>query len=231
MAIDVNKWSALVKAFRTRPGSARYAAEQAGVTRPTAKRAWEVGWPEDTPPKPAVRAMFEQEAAEAQAKATAVKAEAEAFAASLRQEARSDALDVHDQEGRVVKAARVNATNLLSVAARLPPALAKVAERVAIQLAQAELPPDKALETLARAATVIERAVKVGQLVLEMERLYRGDPTKIVGVVPVEEMSVEEARRLALEAYEAAQRYERHGLEVIDGGAESGPVVPVQAAR
>lgn len=201
------------------------------MTRPTAKRAWEVGWPEDTPPKPAVRVMFEQEALEAQTKATAVKAEAEAFAASLRQEARSDALDVHDQEGRVVKAARVNATNLLSVAARLPPALAKVAERVAIQLAQAELPPDKALETLARAATVIERAVKVGQSVLEMERLYRGDPTKIVGVVPMEEMSVEEARRLALEAYEAAQRYERHGLEVIDGGAESGPVVPVQAAR
>jgi hypothetical protein len=180
-----------------------------------------------------VQALLAQEEAEAQAKATQVKSETEAFAAQLRQGVRDDALDVHEAEGRVVKASRINAANLLVAASKLPHALVKVADQVATQLAQPndKMTAEKQLELLNRASAVIERAVKVGHAVIEMERLYRGDPTKIVGVVPMEEMSVDEARRLALEAYEAAQRYERHGLEVIDGGAESaqGRVIEVMA--
>jgi hypothetical protein len=235
MAVTDKTYEELVRAFRTAPGNCSHASRLAKVDRATAKRAWERGWPDKRP----IEALLQQEAAElkaaAEEKARIVRTETEAFALSLRAETRDDALAAHEQEGKLVKAARQNVHNLAVVANAAVVLANKLITSAANDLMDSAklegMSPQQKAVVADKLTAIADRGVKLVQGVLEAERLWRGDPTKVIGIVPMEEMSVEEAKRLAYEAYEAAQLYERNGLEVIDGGAEAarGQVINVQA--
>ena len=220
MAITVQQYTALVKAFREKPGSVLNAATKAHVTRKTAKRAWEVGWPEENPPRLAVRNLLAQEEAEAAAKAQQVKSETEAFAATLRHGVRNEALDAREQEARLVKAARVNIANLLVATGRLGPALHALSDQLRASIEAGGLNPMQASTLLRNLATAATQSVRAGQIVLEIERLHRGDPTAILGIAPVE-MSPADAVAEIEAAQEALTRYNRRGLEVIEGGGQT----------
>lgn len=225
MGISLEQYTALVKAFREKPGSVLNAANAAKVARPTAKRAWEVGWPEETPPRLAIKAILLQEAD----KKAVIRSETEAFAATLRGEVREDALNVHELEGKLVKSARTQVGNLHAVAGRAGILADKLVRSLEADLAKEgaldALSPEKKAALADRLTIIKERAIKMTKEALEVERQWRGDPTKVIGLVPMEQMSPEEAARLAREAYEAALEYERHGLTIIDGGREPGPIV------
>ena len=242
MSVNQKTYDALVNAFRLQPGNCSAAARFAGVARNTAIRAWKVGYQD----RLAISVLLEQERVKAeqarieaeqlaQVKAQTIRTETEAYALALRGETRDAALEAHEQEGKLVKAARQNVHNLAVVANA---AISMAHELVKSAAADLQTPDKLAGMTPIQKATladkltsIADRGVKLVQGVLEAERLWRGDPTKVIGIVPMEEMSVEEAARIAREAYEAAQRYERHGLEVIDGGVDSqgATVVSVQA--
>lgn len=217
MGISLAQYTDLAKAFRDKPGSVNNAATKAKVTRKTAKRAWEVGWPNENPPRIAIKALLAQEEAEAQAKTQMVKNETEAFAATLRQGVRNEALDAREQEARLVKAARVNIANLLVATGRLGPALHALSDQLRVAIEAGGLNPTQASNLLRNLASAATQSVRAGQIVLEIERLHRGDPTAILGITPVE-MSPSDAVAEIEAAQEALTRYNRRGLEVIDGG-------------
>jgi hypothetical protein len=239
MQITQKQFQLLIEAFRKQPSAIMAAARAADVSKKCAARAWHHGWPLDTPPQPPIKVLLEQEkaadAAAIAAKHAAVRQETEAFALSLRAETRDDALAAHEQEGKLVKAARQNVHNLAVVANAAVVLANKLITSAANDLMDSAkldgMSPQQKAVVADKLTAIADRGVKLVQGVLEAERLWRGDPTKVIGVVPMEEMSVEEAKRLAYEAYEAAQLYERNGLEVIDGGAEAarGQVINVQA--
>jgi hypothetical protein len=182
-----------------------------------ARRGWTLGWPV-YPWAEAIRRVVERKQLEAQEKARAEEVERARQAARQREDARSDAVKTHEEEGRLVKIARVNVGQLLAANARLGPALQVLAERMRVAIEAGEVGVKDGSLLLRNMAATAAATVRAGQIALELERLHRGDPTQIIGIAPVE-MSTEDAIREIEEAQAALTRYQRRGLEVIDGGA------------
>ncbi len=209
-------YAKLVAGFTDAPGNATYAAKVAGCDRRMAKRGWELGWPLLTWAGP-IRRVVEQAQLEAQEKARAEEVERARQAARVKDDARTDAMKTHEEEGRLVKVARVNVVQLLAASARIGPALQVLGERVKQAIEANELSATEAASLLRNLSATATQTVRAGQMALELERLHRGDPTQIIGVAPVE-MSPEEAVREIEMAQADLARFKRRGLEVIDGG-------------
>lgn len=227
--IKDSAWKTLLASFREKPGVVNAAAIAAGVKWGKAHEAWDRGFPYREPPLKPIRVILAEEAAAKEAKASVIRTETEAFAAAIRGEVREDALNVHELEGKLVKSARTQVGNLHAVAGRAGILADKLVRSLEADLAKEgaldALSPEKKAALADRLTIIKERAIKMTKEALEVERQWRGDPTKVIGLVPMEQMSPEEAARLAREAYEAALEYERHGLTIIDGGREPGPIV------
>lgn len=234
------QWKALVTSFREQPDNIRAAAQKAGVKWVKARQAWERGFPAMDPPKPSIRAMMDQEAADKAAREAIIRTETEAFAATLRGDVRTEALDQYQRTTIMVKNATITANNALSAVAKLNQvasdlaALApKLTEKIKAAVEQDELDPVQALAALEKISGFAHKvtatsnaATSQGAKAVEVERLLKGDATSIIGVkeTMAEPVSADEAKRLAAELAEAAQEAEaaangQPDLKVLPGGA------------
>lgn len=212
-------YAKLVAGFRDAPGNATHAAKVADCERRMAKRGWEEGWPVYPWAEP-IRRVIDREKQEEQERKRAEEVERARQAVKVRDDARDDALKTHEQEGQMVKAARVNVVVLLNATGRLGPALQVLSEQIRQRIETNQIEPSEASGLLRNVASAAAQMVKAGQVALQLERLYRGQPTDILGITPTE-MTPEEALAEIAAGQEEMKRFQRRGLEVIEGGQEA----------
>lgn len=242
-SIPVEAWHKLLAAFREKPGNYRHAAIAAKIDQRTAKKGWLEGWPHFK--RAPISQILQREAEENAQKAAIIKSETEAFAAALRGDARTEALDQYQRTARMVKAATITANNALSAVGKLNQVasdLAEMAPQLVAKIRDAvnrdELDPVQALIALEKISGFAHKvtatsnaATSQGAKAVEVERLMKGDATSIIGVKETlaEPVSAEEAKRLAAELAEAAQEAEaaasgQPDLKVLPGGAPEAQV-------
>ena len=238
--ITEQKWQKMVQAFRESPGNIKNAAREALVDRSTARKAWSMGYP--TMNRKPIQQIVQQEqddrAALARARADAVKTETEAFAAALRGEVRSNALEEYERTNQYLRAAAMTATSTLVAVHRMQPvvqelgALApRLLETIHREIVQGEFSATQAMGLLERVASFTKAvaatansATLQGAKVVEisMARNKVENIIDIKGAAQSEPFDVEEARRLAAELAEAALEVSQEGapqLSVVEGGA------------
>lgn len=231
--VDQELWDALLAAFREEPGNILRAARLCGVTRPTARRAWETGWPNKPWAKVSIKDLVDQERDIARSRLEIAEERAEleedreALAAEAdRERSRQQAIKAKEEEGKLVQLARgatlVNLNNMIRVA----PSMAKLIERLGTELlVMADKPTwenrdrGEASSLLRRFALVVRELNAAGHQAMEMERLFLGEPSQIIGVVTdLDRMSMEELTRSAGYTDGVLQRAAKRGLVVLDGG-------------
>ena len=217
-------YKALVAAYVERPEEHNYAAKAAGVSHQTAVKAWKDGWADThrrayawAPPIGPRIVQYRRELDE-QKRVEAIAAERQA--AKFRQEARTDAGETHTQEGVLVKNTRHGVTMLLTIVAKMAPALDLLGQQIVAAVQSNQIDPTKASRVVRDLTAAAGTMTRAGQIAMQMERLYRGDPTSIVGIQETE-MTLEEAVAEIEAGQDAVRRLQRGGLEVIEGGAEN----------
>jgi len=229
--IDQATWDKLLAAYREQPGVASHAARSAGVTRPTAQRAWDSGWPKMPYAKVPIsklidlerdiarsRMELEDEAAELADDKLMLDAERD------RERSRQQAIRSREDEAKLVQAARVSVIMGLASAVKLGPAMQAVMQRMATEMtARASTPDwtrsdrDEALAQMRRFATILQQLNSAGQTAMEMERLFMGEPEKVIGIVhEFESMPMEELMRAAGYTDGILRRAAARGLVGID---------------
>lgn len=237
----------LVEAFRRYPGDHTKAAAIAQCDPRTAEKAWSIGLPYPwaaTPIKSIIHEEQEVARARRQVEAEAVHdavkaqvmaelgpqaaggtpgaaaaqpAQARPRPGEQREAAKNDAASARAAEASMVRFARGNTIGLLAVNAKLVKASTKLAEAVALKLADAnyttKVDPADAVKLFRDLAALSRSAVLAADAVVDMERKLLGDP----GAVG-EDMTPEEAVREIEEAQKAMERAKEHGLQVLQGG-------------
>lgn len=187
----------LLIAFRDCPGNATLAARRALCDRRMAKRAWVKGWP-DRGLMP-IKDALEEERLAAMAHARDAAQRAREAQDAERQKAKEEAIEAASQERQMLRVARGDVLGALVLAASLVPAMQQAAKAIAKALEQQadgsplEITPKDAMGLLTRHAQLIQRAVGAAEAVIQLSRLDRGATTANVGIVPRDELSLEEA--------------------------------------
>lgn len=242
MKLDEKKWQKLVQAFREKPGNILSAAKMVPCDRDTAKRAWLLGYP-DRKKKP-IQVMLEEEeaerAAKARMKAEVVRTEMDAFAATLRGDLRSQALEDWERTNRYLRAASATATATLVAVHRIQPAVNELAELapelvglIRKDIESGVLNGMQAVGMLDRVASVMKMvssaaasAATQGAKVFEITKA-RGSADAMLNIdkaVGAEPFDPAEAKRLAAELAEAALE-----VEMFDGDGK--PLMKVIAGE
>ena len=235
--VDEALWSQLVEAFREDPGNVKGTARRVGVTPKTAKRAWEKGYPSRGAwgAKPIKQLMQEErELAASKLQHEQDRQELEEDRALLeaerdREAMRQRAIDTRAQEGKLVSASRAlisaafgsamtlarteGLTHLLS---RLGNSMAALATQDGDLTAKQA---SDAMILLRRYSTTLRELTEAGRTAMEMERLYLGEPTHVIGVVQdLDTMPLDDLVKLAGYQDGLLQRAANRGLVVLPGG-------------
>ena len=247
--ITAEQYEKLVDAYRQRPGSPMACATVAGIDYRTAKKGWEEGWPGVKGRERPISEIVAEEQAHARARLQDLQQqvdEALAHAETKRRQdeadkARTDVTQARTEEAQMIRMARGAATGLLITLTHVSKGVTKVGGKVA-----------KALETLAEApgplsptemvnltklvgnlTTALRQANDAGARAMEMERLLLGEPTQIIGVAHLQEVTMEEAERRIAAAQRALERAKGKGsfaagavvdAEVVQASAPVGKV-------
>lgn len=236
--IPQSKFDALIAAFREHPGVYRTAARIAGVDKTTARTAWERGWPDRG--WPAIGTLFAGEQLRARAQ---LAKEAESLSkkelvenilaagaapdSAIRNQAKKDGVSIRVEEAQAIRQARSNAMGLMGVTARLLTGVLKLAQGAQRQL-EAEairgfVDPMKVAKLLSSLAHSTIRGAEAAQLSMQMERLWLGQPTEIVGQVNLAtDMTLEEVDKRLAAARTAVERARTRGLTLLTGGEQPG---------
>jgi hypothetical protein len=219
-AVDESLYQSLLSAFREDPSSIQGAARKAGVVWRTAERAWEQGWPRVG--FKAIKLVLEDDRRAARAAIEAEAAAKRAMAEKEREDARKNAIEARKQEGQMVQFARAQSLQCLTAAVELgrtARGLGQAAkellegeaeklrrwtayERAVLagdttatppEFARPAMRPEAVLSVLQRISSYGEDVVATAHQVMQMERLFLGQPETLIGVVDVAEMTVEEA--------------------------------------
>lgn len=235
--MDQDTWDALVEAYRGDPGNHSRAARLAGVQWRTARRAYEVGYPERPWATKSIKQLLHEDAelgrARAQLEADRLEVEEERRVTDAdrdREAARQHAARAKTEEAVLVSAARAAAMRGLAAAIEasggLRAAMRKVGEELTMM--SNEVKPLSAadrtflVQTGRRFASILRDLASAGQVAMEMERLYLGEPTQVVGVKSVEdEATTEELVRMAGYADEVLRRAHERGVVTLPGVAPS----------
>ncbi len=207
----------LVIIFRESPGNLAHAARRAPCDRSTAKRAWELGWPQWSFPPIRETLADDRTHAAALAKAAALRQAEEADA--TRERARAESVEALAQERQMLKAARGDVLAALVIAAELIPAMRLVAKAVGEHCkpkadgSPPDIPLGAAMSVLTRHATLIQKAIGATEAIVQLSRLDRGASTVNLGGV-TEDITLEQA----VEELEA--------LEEVLGAARSRGLLP-----
>lgn len=174
-----------------------------------AKRGWEEGWPVYPWAEP-IHKVIERKQREAQERKRAEDIEAARAAARVKDDATQEAIKVRGEEARMVAAARINVMVLLNATGRMGPALQSLSDQISAAIIDKKVPVDEMSGLLKNVASAAAATVKAGQVALEVERLFRGDPTKIIGVQDTN-FTPDEAYEEIMAATEVAQRWQKRG--------------------
>ncbi len=230
--VDQKLWDKLLEAYREEPGNISRAAKLCGVTRVTARRAWEAGWNDRPWSKVSIAQLIELERDIARSRleledeaADLASDKADLEAERDREASRQRSIKTKEEEGRMVQIARnatiVNLANIL----RLAPAMQKSIERLAGELNALSMQEtwDKRdrgeVSSLVRRFSMTVRELNLaGQTAMEMERLFLGQPEKVIGIVTeMDQMPLEELIRSAYQSDAVLKRAASRGLVVIPG--------------
>ncbi len=232
--VDQACWDKLLEAYREDPGNHSAAARHAGVQRRTARRAWDTGYPERPWGAKSIRDMIRDEAELARSRLQ-LEAEQQELAedkAALeaerdRERTRQHAIQSREQEGKLVQATRVATMNALAAAMKsaegLSHAMTKLGGKLVELALQSDSLTDKQMSTLSnvlrRYSSTLRELAASGQIAMEMERLYLGEPGQIIGVVnELDTMPIEQLVKMAGYQDELIQDAAKRGLIVLDGG-------------
>lgn len=230
-ALTEELYLALLKAFREFPGQHYKVATICGCDGRTALKAWGRGFPEKK--WDPIEITLTREALMARSKVMAETAARRASAEKDREDAVKSGAISRAQEGQMVTLSRSGALQALTVAGNLATAARELAVVVRKKLsAEASVPdevpdptdPSKTIPnpkqiTTAAGLSLLQKIVAIQAQVnnlahesMNMERLYLGEPTQLVGVVHQQsEMTMEELEVRIEMATEALRRSKESG--------------------
>lgn len=238
-AIDDETWAKLLKTLRDDPTrNVTAAARKAGVSYPTAKKAWAQGYPNATPPRAPIERILQEETIAARA-AMQGTIEDEARRAAMEdaarkraeaEKARADAVEARRQEASMVRAQRGNVLGLIAAAGSCVRGAIKLAESVRADLEAGTdggkaMSVSKKMAALSRIGLLTQRIASSASDVVKMERLLLGEPTEILGHRAMADVDFEAALKELESASDVAKRIrdrrvrrEAFKLKVLQGG-------------
>jgi hypothetical protein len=214
----------VVEGFLEHPDNYNAVARYSGLAVVTVRKAWLHGWTtggkhsrraEWAPP---IQPRFSQLLQEKAYRQRAEALDAERKAIAFRTEAAGEKEKAHKEEANLVSNARVSVGLLLGLNKHLVPGAMALAEQLKNAIVAQLISPKEAGKLLRDMSTLNRNMIHAGQIAMQLERLLRGDPMKIVEERKVE-MTVEEATHEIESAQIALERFRRRGLEVLEGGA------------
>lgn len=229
---DRELYDRALAAFRERPGSLKHAAKSAGCGISTAQRLWESGW-QGVDWAPPIRDVVEQEQPAARAKRQEAEASGKPaprtklapaakppeLPVSLTDAARLDAIETRAHEGAALRVAMSANLRQLRALEGVSESVSRLVEAIpdAIEKARnSEFGLDaesaaKTAEKLVRAqAIVVETTGKL----MELERLYFGDPNAVAPIPGADEMELGEALRIIAMAQRSMARLRNRGVVI-----------------
>lgn len=251
--ISQEQYQDMLASYREDPSNYNKAANSSGCTWATAKKAWLEGWPDLE--MPAIHDVLQGEQHAARAKLQRSKDQDDTEALKEAEEARNQAISARKDEGRLVELARKSAaqglatTHALSESARslamaLLPRLDLEVQtlqqwtRYETQVLHAGdaadnkplrdgWEPTKVLSTIRTITELMRQMSAISKETMELERLYLGAPTTVIGLTAVGPGTEPELTMAELEAriYAAAQAVENvrkaRGLYFSDGSVDT----------
>lgn len=233
MAITGEQYRLLVRSYREEPGGVSKAAREAGLSRPTARKAWTSGigvWvakgqEEAAPP---IKETVEEE--QKAARASLLERQAERAVVDA-EKARQDVIQARKQEAELVRGERANVMALIGTTGVILQGAIASAHEIQKALRTGKDPVTGKpiglkdhVVILERIARLVRQAGESAVDVVRLERLLLGEPTEILGIRDLDSISEEDAIRELAEAGEVARRMaarrKRDGFTVIDGGKE-----------
>jgi hypothetical protein len=226
--VDQETWDKLVAAYREDPGNYSHAARACLVQRKTARRAYEVGYPDRPWGAKSIRQLLfeEQELARSRLQLVEDQAQLEDDRLVLeaernREAARQHALRAKEQEATLVAGSRAAAMRGLAAVMEAAPGIKAACVRLTAELEKlslhdGDLSPKQlgAVSSITRRfSSTLRELVQAGQMAMEMERLYLGQPTEIVGVqTALDELPISDLVRMAGYQDEVLQRAAARGV-------------------
>jgi hypothetical protein len=232
--VDQALFEKLLEAYRADPGNISTAARYAGVTRRTARQAWETGWPDKPWGVKSIKDLLADDKDIARARLElederdGIQADHEALEAERdREAARQHAIRSKQEEGQLVQATRALTMNALGAAAKAAAGMQAGMTRLSKELvdladsgkALSQKEIGQLSSIMRRYSSSLRDLASAGQLAMEMERLYLGEPSQIIGVMSeYDTMPMEELIKAAGYQDQILRRAADRGLIVLDGG-------------
>lgn len=231
--VDQVTYNTLLDAYRDDPGNHSEAARRAGVTRRTAKTGWFSGWPDRPFGSKAIKDLLEEEKTIAGARMQlederAVLEEDKAFLAAEadREAQRQRAIKVREAEAAMISGIRGATSHAVVAALQTAGGLKSAMTRLSSELEQiAGQGPLSAKEVghlsaiMRRYSSTLRELAAAGQIAMEMERLYMGEPSQIVGVLSdYDSMPLDDLVKAAGYQDQVLRRAAERGLVVLEGG-------------
>lgn len=229
--VDQATFDKLLEAYRIDPGNHSAASRHANVVRRTARRAWEYG--NEAKGWRAIKDLVAEDAelAKSRTQLDVERAELDDEIATSeadrdREAVRQHAIAARREEGMMLILARQTSIKALVAAAATSEGLKLAMGRIGKELAAiAEGGPLTKKEMMElsnitrRYSATLKDVIGAGQMAMEMERLYHGEPTEIIGVqTDLDTMPLDELKKLAGYQDGVIQRAAERGLLVLDGG-------------
>lgn len=218
--LQVDTWQLLIEAYRNDPSNISAAARHANVSRETAKRALEIGYPKAG--TPSILRVLQEEQIKARAALAHEREEAHKLQEKDRAAAREDAINSLKEEGIMVGLGRGTAISALAGLADLGPGVRKLAEMVSKELeaGTTKLNPERAMHLLWKYGATVSMVMQAGHQVMDMERKRLGKPEDILtpeDLLTVEGNGFEDLER-EIEMSQRALQSTREGLTIVQGG-------------
>lgn len=240
--VDQETWDRLVEVYRDDPGNYTAAARLACVTRRTARRAYEVGYPDRPWGVKSIRILLMEDAelARGRTQLESDRAELEDERILLeaerdREAARQHAVRAKQEEAVLVSGARAAVMRGLAAAIEAAPGVKAGMRRLGDELTRlAEGGPvsDKERAFISAGArrftSMLRDLCTAGQTAMEMERLYLGEPTQIIGVRDeLDTLPTADLVRMAGYSDAVLQRSAARGSVDLPGGTRPTPPAKV----
>ena len=224
----------LLAACREASGNIDQIAKLADVGWGTAKGAWFRGLPHGSMPEyhRPFKEIIEEEQEETRARLARQKQAIEegtvkqelARKSEVKELAIQSATDTREQEGHMIHAARVSVSESLAIIADTLHGARRVSQKakeVFNMMAQEDYemtPKDVKEHTImvSRLTKSLQETSNAGQRIMEMERLWLGEPSKIIATEHRYELSLEEAKVRIDAAQEAMKVIEGTGMRTLD---------------
>jgi hypothetical protein len=227
-----DRYNAVVAACRRFPFNDalfRNVSEALGCSRGTVKILWWQGW-RGMPWAPPIRGklLAEQRRARAQLyhnenapnQELAAPPDTKAVARSEQEKERELAATARAQEARLIGTARGNVIALQAILARCLRGGLKLAEGIEEHFQQGDVKPRDAFRFIRNMGELVHHSSNASKSVLEAERLRVGLPQAIIGIVPTDGMTPDQAVQDIARAAHAMERAKRLGLVSLPSGRQ-----------